>query len=166
MVEDLNVAGMTATAKGSGHWRPKAALNRAVLDVAPSELRRQLGYKCRWYGSTLVVAERWYPSSKTCSGCGTVKAKLALSQRLFRCATCGLVIDRDLNAAANLVNLVEATTNPGTASGAGTDQHALVNGQGEEKFMPQGRCSSTNCQDGTEHPSDKTATAAEQSTAA
>jgi putative transposase len=70
VVEDLNVAGMTASAKGSGHWRGKAGLNRAILDVAPGELRRQLGYKCSWYGSALVVADRWYPSSKTCSGCG------------------------------------------------------------------------------------------------
>ena len=70
VVEDLNVAGMTSSAKGSGNWRGKAGLNRAILDVAPGELRRQLGYKCGWYGSALMVADRWYPSSKTCSGCG------------------------------------------------------------------------------------------------
>ena len=70
VVEDLAVKAMTASAKGSGHWRGKAGLNRAVLSAAPAELRRQLGYKCAWYGSALVVADRWYPSSKTCSGCG------------------------------------------------------------------------------------------------
>ena len=85
VVEDLNVAGMTASAKGSGHWRGKAGLNRAILDVAPGELRRQLGYKCGWYGSALVVADRWYPSSKTCSGCGWRKPSLPLSERMFRC---------------------------------------------------------------------------------
>ncbi len=68
VIEDLNIAGMTASAKGSGNWRGKARLNRAVLDVAPAELARQLAYKCAWYGSHLVVADRWYPSSKTCSG--------------------------------------------------------------------------------------------------
>ena len=84
VVEDLNVAGMTATAKGSGHWRGKAGLNRAILDAAFGQLRRQLAYKSVWYGSRLVVANRWDPSSKTCSGCKAVKAKLPRTQRTFR----------------------------------------------------------------------------------
>ena len=67
VVEDLHVAGMTASAKGSGHWRGKAGLNWAILDVSFEELRRQLVYKTTWYGSDIVVADRWYPSSKTCS---------------------------------------------------------------------------------------------------
>lgn len=165
VVEDLNVAGMTTRAKGSGQSRGKAGLNRAILDAAPGELRRQLAYKCAWYGSTLVVADRWYPSSKTCSGCQTVKAKLSLTQRTYRCECCGLVIDRDVNAAVNLASLVEAV---GTASGAGTGRNLVsANAQGEERFMPTGRCSSTNCEDGTEPTSpDRTVTAAEQSTAA
>jgi putative transposase len=165
VVEDLNVAGMTRSAKGSRHWRGKAGLNRAILDAAPGELRRQLAYKCAWYGSTLVVANRWYPSSKTCSGCKTVKAKLSLTQRTYCCERCGLLIDRDVNAAINLASLVEAI---GTASGAGTGRNCIpANAQGEERFMPKGRCSSPNCEDGTgaDGP-DKTATAAEQSTAA
>jgi putative transposase len=88
-----------------------AGLNRAVLDVAPGELRRQLGYKCGWYGSALVVADRWYPSSKTCSGCGWRKPSLPRSERMFCCGNtaCGLVIDRDLNAALNLAALVRAS---------------------------------------------------------
>ena len=94
VVEDLAVKAMTASAKGSGHWRGKAGLNRSMLDASPAELRRQLSYKCTWYGSKLVVADRWCPSSKTCSGCGFVKAKLALSERTFCCDHCGLVIDR------------------------------------------------------------------------
>jgi putative transposase len=165
VVEDLNVAGMTATAKGSGHWRSKAGLNRAILDVAFGQLRRQLAYKSVWYGSRLVVADQWYPSSKTCSGCKAVKSKLSRAQRTFRCGSCGLVVNRDVNAAINLASLVEAV---GTASGAGTGRNPVpANAQGEEKFMPTGRCSSTNCEDGTgpTRP-DKTATAAEQSTAA
>jgi putative transposase len=76
VVEDLAVTAMTASAKGSGHWRGKAGLNRSVLGASPAELRRQLSYKCTWYGSKLVVANRWYPSSKTCSRCGLVKTKL------------------------------------------------------------------------------------------
>lgn len=67
MVEDLNVAGMTTSAKGSGHWRGKAGLNRSILDAAHGELRRQLAYKTAWYGSALLVADRWYSSSNTCS---------------------------------------------------------------------------------------------------
>jgi putative transposase len=120
VVEDLNVSGMTRSAKGSGHWRGKAGLNRAVLDASPAELHRQLAYKCEWYGSRLVVADRWYPSSKTCSGCGAVKAKLSLSERTFRCGACGLVKDRDDNAALNLA------------------ARAAVIAQGEERLQPSG----------------------------
>ncbi|MGH9042231.1 MAG: IS607 family element RNA-guided endonuclease TnpB [Acidimicrobiia bacterium] len=165
VVEDLNVAGMTTTAKGSGRWRGKAGLNRAILDAAFGQFRRQLAYKSVWYGSRLVVADRWHPSSKTCSGCTAVKAKLSRTQRTFRCGRCGLVIDRDVNAAINLASLAEAV---GTASGAGTGRNQPpANAQGEERLMPTGRCSSTNCEDGTglTRP-DKTVTAAEKSTAA
>jgi len=166
VVEDLAVAGMTASARGSGNRRGKAGLNRAVLDTAPSEIRRQLTYKSAWYGSRLVVADRWYPSSKTCSRCKAVKAKLPLSERTYRCCHCGLVIDRDLNAAANLASLVETATSTGTASGAGTStllrRGSRANAQGEERFMGSPRCSSTNCEDGTGSTPDKTATATRQ----
>ena len=164
VVEDLAVRGMTASGTGRGR-RGKAGLNRAILDASPAELRRQLAYKTTWYGSTLAVANRWYPSSKTCSACQTAKTKLSLSERTFRCGHCGLVIDRDLNAALNLASLVEAT---GTASGAGTSRGITpANAQGEEKSMATARCSSANCEDGTSPTRlDKTATAAEQSTAA
>lgn len=106
-VEDLNVAGMTRSAKGTveapgRNVRAKAGLNRSILDAAPGEMRRQLGYKTGWYGSRLVVVDRWFPSSKTCSGCGAVKESLALSQRVFVCDECGLVLDRDVNAARNI----------------------------------------------------------------
>jgi putative transposase len=166
VVEDLAVKAMTARPKpnpdaAGGHGRngarPKAGLNRALLDVAPGELRRRLDYKCRWYGSKLVVAGRRYPSSKICSACRTVKAKLPLSERTFVCEHCGLVIDRDLNAALNLASLAEAT---GTASGAGTNRDTPVNAQGEERFMDLSKCSSLNCEDGSDpHGPGKTATA-------
>ena len=81
--------------------RAKAGLNRAILDASPGELRRQLAYKLAWHGGTLVVADRFFASSKTCSSCGSVKAKLSLATRTYRC-DCGLEIDRDLNAALNL----------------------------------------------------------------
>jgi putative transposase len=96
VVEDLHVAGLLRN-------RHLAA---SIADASWGEFHRQLAYKCVWYGSRLVVADRWYPSSKTCSDCGLVKAELLLSQRMFRCDGCGLVLDRDLNAARNLASLV------------------------------------------------------------
>lgn len=106
-IEDLNVAGMTASARGTvenpgRRVRQKAGQNRAILDVAFGELRRQLDYKTGWYGSKLVVVDRWLPSSKTCSACGSRKPKLALSQRTYQCERCGAQLDRDLNAALNI----------------------------------------------------------------
>ncbi len=151
---------MTASARGSGHWRGKAGLNRALLDVAPGELRRQLSYKCAWFGSALVVADRWYPSSKTCSACGPRKPSLPLAERTYRCERCGLVIDRDANAALNLAALVGAVT--GTGSGPGTSQGDMANGRGDERSMGSPRCSSTNRQDGTGSEPGKTVTAARQ----
>lgn len=114
-VEDLAVQGMTASARGTidtpGRGvRQKAGLNRAILDTAPGELRRQLAYKTRWYGSRLAVCDQWHPSSKTCSGCGTVKAKLSLSERTYTCQHCGLSLDRDINAAINIAE--QAATSP------------------------------------------------------
>ncbi|GIH16199.1 IS607 family element RNA-guided endonuclease TnpB [Rugosimonospora africana] len=96
VVEDLHVAGMMRNRK----------LARSLTDAAPATLRRHLGYKTGWYGSTLYVADRWYPSSKTCSACQTVKPKLSLAERMFHCTMCGLSLDRDVNAARNLAALV------------------------------------------------------------
>jgi putative transposase len=103
VVEQLNVAGMVRNRR----------LARAISDTGMGELRRQLGYKATWYGSRLVMADRFYPSSKTCSACGWVKAKLTLAERTFRCETCGLVIDRDLNAARNLAKLAQYVAQSG-----------------------------------------------------
>ena len=84
-----------------------------------------LGYKTTWRGGTLITADRWMPSTKTCSACGTVKTKLSLSERTYRCNVCGLILDRDLNAARNLLalaasgaesrNACRAEVRPGTA---------------------------------------------------
>jgi transposase len=76
-------------------------LARAVSDQGFGTARRMLAYKTRRNGGTLVAADRWYPSSKTCSSCGLVKAKLTLNDRIFECEACGHVEDRDVNAARN-----------------------------------------------------------------
>lgn len=70
-----------------------------VIDV---EFRRQLEYKTPWYGATVAYADRFAPTSKTCSACGLVKAKLGLSERVFTCDGCGSSLDRDINAARNI----------------------------------------------------------------
>jgi putative transposase len=83
-------------------------LGKATMDQGLGELRRQLLYKAPRTGSRVVIAGRFYPSSKTCARCGAVRAKLSLAERTYRCDTCGLVIDRDRNAAANLAAYGEA----------------------------------------------------------
>jgi putative transposase len=110
VVEDLNVAGMLRNRR----------LARRIADAGFGEIRRQLTYKTRQRHATrLVAADRWYPSSKTCSGCGAVKAKLPLHIRTYECDACGLVIDRDDNAALNLAALAAACT---TGTGVAGDQ--------------------------------------------
>jgi len=91
-IEDLNVKGMMANHK----------LARSIADAAFSEARRQVEYKSEVTGSRVVVADRWFASSKTCSNCGAVKDDLPLSERTYLCDVCGFVCDRDLNAAKNL----------------------------------------------------------------
>ena len=92
----------------------KRGLNRALADASLGTLLRQLDYKSGWYGSRIVKADRWFPSSKTCSGCGAVKTKLHLSERTYKCDSCGLVIDRDLNAAVNMARYAHNETVPST----------------------------------------------------
>ena len=84
-------------------------LSRSIMDGGFFEFRRQLEYKAKLYGSRIVVAHRWYPSSKTCSCCGVVKETLALSQRLFACDDCGFEAPRDVNAALNLARLAASS---------------------------------------------------------
>ena len=78
-----------------------AKLARHIADAAWATIHHQLAYKQAWADGDLVIADRWFPSSKTCSGCGHVQA-IALSDRVFKCGACGQTIDRDLNAAVNL----------------------------------------------------------------
>lgn len=92
VAEDLHVKGMM-----SNH-----GLARAIGDAGFSELLRELGYKCDWYGRTFLQASRWFPSSKTCGVCGHVNDGLTLSMREWTCPACNARLERDLNAAYNL----------------------------------------------------------------
>ncbi|HEY1004852.1 MAG TPA: RNA-guided endonuclease TnpB family protein [Streptosporangiaceae bacterium] len=95
-------------------------LARAISGCGWGEFRRQLEYKCERYGRHLVVIDRWYPSSKTCSACGHLLADLSLSTRNWRCPSCGTRHDRDINAAKNILaaGLAVARGSPGDACGA------------------------------------------------
>jgi len=95
VVEDLNVGGMLKN----------RCLARPIGDAGWSEFVRQLEYKSAWNGGSVVKAGRFYPSTKTCSACGMIKDEMPLSVRTYCCGGCGLVIDRDVNAARNLVRL-------------------------------------------------------------
>ncbi|GMA24846.1 transposase [Luteimicrobium album] len=92
VIEDLNITGMLTNHR----------LAAAISDAAWGELARQLAYKQAWRGGQVLIADRWFASSKTCSACGNVKSTLTLAERAFTCAHCGLTLDRDLNAAVNL----------------------------------------------------------------
>ncbi len=99
VIEDLNAGGMMCNHR----------LAAAISDASFGEFRRQLEYKAGWYGSRIVVADRFYPSSRTCSACGHVKQELKLSERVFECEMCNSRIDRDLNAAINLSGLAASS---------------------------------------------------------
>jgi putative transposase len=99
-IEDLHVKGMLSNRH----------LARAIADMGFGELRRQLEYKTAWRGGQVVIVDRWYPSSKTCSGCGARLAQLALAVRHWTCPGCGLLHDRDVNAAINLRNMAVSST--------------------------------------------------------
>lgn len=94
VIEDLNVSGMLANHK----------LAKSIADMGFYEFRRQLTYKCELYGSKLVIADRWFPSSKTCFRCRAKKETLSLKERVFECDHCKAIINRDLNAAINLAH--------------------------------------------------------------
>ncbi len=97
VIEDLNVSGMV---KNRG-------LARSVMDQSFYEFRRQLTYKAELYGVGLLLADRWYPSTKTCSDCGAIN-EMPLDKRRYKCEHCGLDLDRDYNAALNLRNLARS----------------------------------------------------------
>ena len=116
-IEDLNVQGMLKNRH----------LARSIADMSFFEFRQQLEYKAARRGGIIMVADRFYPSSKMCSSCGYVLSTLPLSAREWRCPECGTLHDRDLNAAINLKNLAVSST---------------VSACGEERLQPFGQCSS------------------------
>ncbi|MER5933815.1 RNA-guided endonuclease TnpB family protein [Streptomyces sp. NPDC002054] len=101
VVEDLSIAGLMRPAVGKGRRR-KARLNEAIRDAGWGELLKQLHYKCAWYGRTLVIVDKFFPSTRLCSACRTKGPRLDVSVREWTCAECGVVHDRDENAAVNL----------------------------------------------------------------
>jgi putative transposase len=108
VAEDLNVAALVRN----------HSLARAILDQGFGTVRTMLGYKTTRMAGRRILADRWFPSSKTCSSCGAVKAKLTLDDRKFICGFCGLVIDRDVNAAINLRNLAVSGTDSNACGAA------------------------------------------------
>jgi len=148
VVEDLHVAGMLANHR----------LARHVADASFAEIRHQFTYKTAWRGGTLIVADRWFASSKTCSQCGAVKAKLALSERQWTCTTCDTVLDRDVNAAVNLARLAASGAD---SNGRGADQKTGPARQvavklgappacgGQPGTRPRGQTGTVPTQDGT-----------------
>lgn len=116
VIEDLNVEGML-----KNHCFAKS-----ISDASPHEVRRQLEYKTVWYGSTLITADPFFPSSKMCSGCGNIKKELDLSERIYNCEKCHLKIDRDLNAAINLSRLAASSAESENACLSGCIEEAPV----------------------------------------
>lgn len=116
-IESLNVRGMVRNRH----------LARAVSDMGFFEFRRQLEYKAAQRGGQVIVADRWFPSSKTCSSCGDKIEALSLSVRKWTCQSCGTIHDRDVNAAINLRNMtVSSTVSACGEEGSGSGRKALV----------------------------------------
>ena len=129
VIEDLNVTGMLSNKR----------LAKSISDMGFGEFRRQLGYKAEQYGSEIFVADRWYPSSKTCSVCGFVNKELLRSDYEWTCSECGTVHDRDKNASQNLKQLAgsfsvtaccQASSGSGTCTGV-----KLAHGQEPERVI-------------------------------
>lgn len=121
VLEDLNVSGMLAN----------RCLVQAISDVGFAEFRRQLEYKTVWYGSELMIADRFFPSSRLCRYCGSINSELKLSDREWIC-DCGAVLDRDLNAAINLKNLAVRVVRPEQAC------IGQANAYGDGRLQPSG----------------------------
>ncbi len=159
VVETLNAAGMR-TAGGAR----KRGLNRALADAALAEVRRLLGYKTRWYGSRLVEADRYFPSSKTCTACGRRKSNLTLADRVFECDDCGHRIDRDLGAAINLARL--GTPMMGEQGPAGSGPVAGRGAMRETEPAPAGQAAGDEASTPHHQTVDQTGTASPQGEAA
>jgi transposase len=121
VLENLNVRGMMKNPH----------LAQGIADVGWYEFRRQMEYKGEWYGCQVVLADRYYPSTKRCSKCGNRKESMSLDERVYLCQNCGMSMDRDLNAAINLQQWLYLNEEErATASSPGS------NACGEERSMP------------------------------
>jgi putative transposase len=95
VIENLNVLGMLKNRK----------LSKSIMDAGFGMFKVMMEYKCKLYNNKLIYADTFYPSSKTCSNCGEIKKDLKLSDRIYKCDSCGFEIDRDINASINLKKL-------------------------------------------------------------
>jgi len=127
VVEDLSIKGLMRKRKRG--YR----LSRSIAEASWGEFLRMLRYKAEWYGSRVIIADRFYPSSKTCSACGFIRSDLRLSDRIFICPHCGFTMDRDVNAAINLRHYGLATLNGPTARSAGSHACGDPSGGGTAK---------------------------------
>ncbi len=117
VIEDLGVSQLT---------RGLRSHRKSWIDAAAGEVRRQLTYKTAWYGSELWVADRYYPSSKTCSACGHVNTAVTLADRRWQCPACGTGHDRDENAGTNLACLPASWAEAQNDGKTGLAQHVAV----------------------------------------
>jgi putative transposase len=125
-IEDLAVANLVRNKH----------LARAISDAAWAEFGRQLRYKAAWLNGELVTGDRWFASTKTCSQCGTISQRMSLTARTFNCHRCGLAMDRDRNAAANLAAWAEHAQTPDRqAGGRVTNAHG---GEGAGRRLGDG----------------------------
>jgi putative transposase len=148
ILEDLAVAAM-----GRSLHR---GFRRGLADAGLGELGRQLNYKAEWHGRIVVTVDRWFPSSKTCSGCGHIHAGLRLQDSRWTCPACGSELDRDQNAAINIEReglrlLATGSGETNTAPDGGRARSARTDAQGESasavgKSSPAGQPNSTNCE--------------------
>lgn len=125
VIEDLTVRNLLKNGK----------LARAISDASWTQLRSMLEYKCAWYGRELLVIDRWFPSSKLCGNCGTVREKLPLNVREWTCDNCGTVHDRDVNAAHNILAAGLAVSACG--DGVRPQRESSRTGQSSMKQEPQ-----------------------------
>jgi putative transposase len=106
VIEDLSTKNMLQNHK----------LSKSISDSMFGEIKRQILYKSKWLGIEVVLVDRFYPSSKLCSCCGHKKDDLKLSDRIYKCDNCSLIIDRDLNAAINIKNYYSTASSVGTSA--------------------------------------------------
>ena len=126
-LEDLNVLGMMKNHN----------LAQTIGDIGFYEIRRQLEYKALWRGREIIFVDRFYPSSKTCSNCGSVASKMPLSVREWQCPSCGAIHDRDLNAARNLELFAMNHMENSNARGVGSSSDGTLSGQPDDETRIQ-----------------------------